>query len=881
MSQPHAEDDRTQSHIVIAEGAVIAHYRILERIGAGGMGEVYLAMDTRLERKVALKFLPAHRASDSDTRARFTREAQSAARLSHPNIVTIHEVGEHDGRPYIAMEYVPGHSLSHYCRDEKLSINEIVGLAIQMSEGLSRAHQLGIIHRDIKPANVVIDSEHRARILDFGLAAVEGAEALTKSGSTLGTIMYMSPEQAQGKKVDSRSDVFSLGVVLYELITGQAPFKREGDAATLQAIISDTPEPLARFRAQVPDELQRIVSKLIEKNVDLRYQTTSDAIADLKKLGGSGVLSPSQSTVAKRPQQHWRFIAIIGVLAVATAIFLRYRTSQEVTPSAASMTITPITNQGNVTSAAISADGNYIAYATADSTRQALWVHHLSSGGNVQLLDTTNATLLDLKFSPDGNFVYFRVIRSADLGDLYRIPVLGGRPHLVISDVWSKVTFSTHDGRMAFWRVKIPQIIPGIVTADADGSHEREWAADVAGDETMYTNVPAWSPDGKFMALAKAVDTPSLQAVLVTLDVATGKEASRIFGNWGGNISLDWLSANELILTGLQYSDPFDSQIWHVSYPQGTMRRITNGLNSYGEVSLTADGRKLSVVETDTRSSIWLVPIQDADHSKQILNGKYDGLGGLSWADNNSLVFFTRSANVYSLSRYFIDHRSQESVVKGEPIVYQPSASRLGQKMVYYEGDEHGFRISVCDLDGRNRQGLTKHAHVSWPNISSDGTWAVYCQYFQGHPRIVKTQIQGESSLFLDSTAAPQFRPCISPDGRWVAYYLLDMQSKGFQIAISPASGGKVEHLIDVPPSLDAGFTQLAWSLDGSSIYYQDLNNGVSNIWSQPVGGGAPSQVTHFTDLYINGFDISPDGKTLAVSRAKSTSDAVLIEGFQ
>lgn len=880
MSGSEIPDDRTQSHIDFSPGVIVAHYRILRKIGAGGMGEVFLALDTKLNRQVALKFLPVHRAGDSETRTRFTREAQAVAKLNHSNIVTIHEVSEFDGRPFIAMEYVTGHALNHYCRDEKLSLSDIMALAIQVADGLAKAHQMGIIHRDIKPSNLVMDADHRAKILDFGLAAVQGADRLTKSGSTLGTIMYMSPEQAQGKELDPRSDLFSLGVVLYELITGQVPFKRESDAATLQAILSDVPEPLARYRAQVPDELQRIVSKLMERDPGLRYQTASDVVADLRKLSGTHAPLRVHPVGAKRRQPLWIFLAILGVLVVAGALFLRYRVRPDMATAPIAMIITPITSEGNVTTAAISPDGSYMAYATSDSSRQKLWVHHLSSGGTVQLLDTTNAMPVDLRFSPDGNFVYFRFLRMADLGDLYRISVLGGRPHLVIPDVWGRVTFSPQDGRMAFWRVKIPQITPGIVTANVDGSDDREWAADVAGEETMYSNVPAWSPDGKFIALSKAAITPSQQVVLSILEFATGKEVSRISGNWASTLSLDWIPAGGLIVAGLQHSNPFGAQVWRVSYPEGTLRRITNDLNSYNDVSLTADGKRLSVVQTDTRAGVWLVPIHDVDHPKQILSGKYDGQGGLSWADSNSLVFFTRTANVYSLSRYFIDHKTQETIIKGEPIVYYPSVSRGGQMMVFYDAGEQYSRISLCDLDGLHRKSLTQPGEFRWPSISYDGTWAVYCEFIQGNPQIVKTQIQGGSSLLLDSTAASQFMPRISPDGHWVAYYLLDMQSKGIRIAISPSAGGSPVHLFEVPPSVDAGFTSLVWSVDGESIYYQDLKNGVSNIWSQPVRGGVPSQITHFTDLYICDFDVSPDGKTLAVSRMKSTSDAVLIEGF-
>ena len=280
-------EDNTRSFVPLKEGSIISHYRIIEKIGAGGMGEVYLAEDTRLNRRVALKFMPSHLASNENLRTRFTREAQAAAKLEHPNIVTIYEVGEFENRPFFAMQYVEGNTLDHYCRDEDLSVSRIIAIISEVSAGLSKAHRAGITHRDIKTSNIVVDREFHPKILDFGLAAIQGSEMLTRAGSTLGTVAYMSPEQAQGREVDHRSDLFSLGIVLYELIAGRTPFKRNNDAATLQAIINEFPEPLARYKSDVPPELQRLIDKILAKNPSERYQSAADLSADLLTISRS------------------------------------------------------------------------------------------------------------------------------------------------------------------------------------------------------------------------------------------------------------------------------------------------------------------------------------------------------------------------------------------------------------------------------------------------------------------------------------------------------------------------------------------------------------------------------------------------------------------
>ncbi|MBU8933956.1 MAG: protein kinase [candidate division Zixibacteria bacterium] len=299
MAADESHDDRTQSFVALTKGTDVSHYKIIEKIGAGGMGEVYLAEDTELDRKVALKFLSSHLCQDEDCRARFKREAQAVAKLNHPNIVTIFEVAEHNGRPFFAMEHVEGQSVREFSSDEDLPIERILDLGIQICEGLQDAHEKGVTHRDIKLSNILIDSHGRAKIVDFGLASVVGSDQLTKTGSTLGTIGYMSPEQVQGKEIDHRSDLFSLGVVLYELITKQNPFKRDIEAATLKAVCDDMVHPLARYRSDIPEGLQGVIERVLEKHVETRYQSAADLASDIKRVSIKG----SSSTSATKQHQ--------------------------------------------------------------------------------------------------------------------------------------------------------------------------------------------------------------------------------------------------------------------------------------------------------------------------------------------------------------------------------------------------------------------------------------------------------------------------------------------------------------------------------------------------------------------------------------------------
>ncbi|MGB2990230.1 MAG: protein kinase, partial [Candidatus Zixiibacteriota bacterium] len=323
-------------------GKTVSHYRVVRKLGEGGMGEVYLAEDTKLDRQVALKFLSEQFASDQNFKVRFKREAQAAAALNHPNIITIHEVAEYEDRPFIAMEFVEGESLKELTARKDLSVQKVIDLGIQISQGLAKAHQAGIIHRDVKPQNILIDKDGRARICDFGLAKLRREVMLTRTGTTVGTVAYMSPEQGQGKEVDQRSDIFSLGVVLYEMVTGQLPFKGEHEAAIVYSIVNETPEPLARYKANVPEGLESVVEKVLRKDRDTRYQSAADITADLKELQRQSTTAAtlsSKSALGVRKEKRSRAVPIVGVIlaaavAVIALLLLSSRTDVPAPPGA-------------------------------------------------------------------------------------------------------------------------------------------------------------------------------------------------------------------------------------------------------------------------------------------------------------------------------------------------------------------------------------------------------------------------------------------------------------------------------------------------------------------------------------------------------------------
>jgi TolB-like protein/Flp pilus assembly protein TadD/predicted Ser/Thr protein kinase len=348
MTQAADGEDEGRPSPGFSGGTVISHYRIIERLGAGGMGEVYLAEDTKLKRSVALKFLPDWLSSNKQARERLTREAQAASKLSHPNIVSIHAIEEVDALVFIVMEYVEGESLRELLQGVKLTIEKVLDLGIQIAEGLAAAHQAGVIHRDLKPSNILIDPDGRPKMADFGLARVKRDEKLTTAGLALGTLSYMSPEQVQGEVVDNRSDIFSLGVVLYEMITGHLPFKGEYEASILYSIVNETPEPLSEHRPAVPDSLQKIVFKCLEKDPSLRYQSTSEVIYDLRRIVEGGATGDQAGKRrGTRPRLAVILFAALFLAAAAIIIFgLIPRTLRYDIPQRKMLAVLPFDNLG-------------------------------------------------------------------------------------------------------------------------------------------------------------------------------------------------------------------------------------------------------------------------------------------------------------------------------------------------------------------------------------------------------------------------------------------------------------------------------------------------------------------------------------------------------
>jgi len=871
----------------------LLHYEILHLLGKGGMGDVYAAQDTKLGRRVALKVLPSEMAADPERRARFEREAKAVAALNHPNIVTIHSVEEADGVHFITMELVEGKTLSELIPKNGCQLSSLLDRAVAMTDAVSAAHRRGITHRDLKPDNVMVTDDGRVKVLDFGLAKLKGGgtddaaatrlagDAETAEGKILGTVAYMSPEQAEGKAVDARSDVFSLGIILYEMATGRRPFKGDTPVSTLSSILKDTPSSLTELNTALPRHLGRIVNRCLTKDPNRRYQTAVDLRNDLEGLkeeveSGELLLEGAVAGAGVGRFRGRRLAVGVAVLVVAV-IGIGYGLYRLVGLGAGTpanfqlMEMTRLSGKGGFASPAISPDGKYLAYIQEDEGGTGLWLLQISTASRVQIVPSSDVSVQTPTFSPEGDFVYY-VARAegAEFQTLYRVPVLGGPSRRVLDDVEGKISFSPDGSQFVFGR-SVGRQTDKLLVADVDGGNEREIASRTFPEE--YHRAAAWSPDGKVIAVAALTESDGSEYSLVEVPSEGGAERTISSRTWGHIENPAWLPGG----SGLVISESF--QLWEQPYPEGPARRITNDLNSYYGVSLTADGTSLVTSLTETDRALWVTSAGKAGEAERLTSGSSRvHYRGVSCAPDGRIVY---GATVGSASGLWITGKDGGKATQLTSSGARPSVSVDGRYVVFRSSDSTWNHIWRIDLDGGNPVQLTFGDGEDLPRCHPDGQSVLYLGDTSGGYTLYKVPIEGGEPVLLSDMTLVESYPAISPDGTKVAVKFYDESTDKTLTEILRIEGGESMGTLELE---DSGYqVALRWSPEGDALDHIVDEGEAANIWSRPLDGGASRQVTHFEagDEDINDFAWAPDGKTLAVLRQNTTWTVVLLKNFR
>ncbi len=793
-------------------GRTLSHYTITAKLGEGGMGEVYAAEDSRLQRRVALKFLPEEVADNREALERFTREAQTASGLNHPHICTIHDIDEHDGLAFIVMELLQGRTLADRIAGAPLTTDEIVKLGIQIADALDAAHAEGIVHRDVKPANLFVTQRGDAKVLDFGLAKPtrtrpaldSGAETmlaeehLTSPGTTLGTVAYMSPEQALGKELDRRSDLFSLGAVLYEMATRTQPFRGGATGAILNEIINNAPTPALRLNPELPDALGRILDKCLEKDPDLRYQSARELMADLKRLrrdSTKGVSVDSSATqpaarpveqpaeqpgaTAGRPDRGrpaWIPVALLALVAAALGWWLLPERDPQL-PSAP-LEITPFTNDGAWKAwPQLSPDAEKVAYVwwRDDAESADVYVKPLGLGTRPLRLTDSPAEEISPVWSPDGREVAFARIGEQGAA-IYLVPALGGQerklvdltgPSQSVSGYFLPVLSWSPDGKWLAFAEMGPEAGQAyIVRLSLDSLEKTRLTSPPEG--TLGDFYPAFSPDGTHLAFLRSGSATWGDLDVWVQPLAGGQPRRLTFGKYDSAAPLSWTPAGDEVV----YADTIwgSGTIYRVALQGGEPRQIPGiGQNT---AFLTVNGGRVVYQQRQTLApNIWRVPGRMAPAADRIPRQFVDSI----WTD------------------------------------LTPAYSPDGRKVAFQSRRGGHPNIWLCDQDGSNPVQLTR---------------------------------------FKTHTGTPRW----SPDGRSVVFDSLE--SGNWDLWVVDAEGGAPRQLTADPAEDGTPF----WSRDGRWIYFHSTRSGRAEIWKLPVDGGQPVQLTHDGGFYA---EESWDGQTL------------------
>jgi serine/threonine protein kinase len=913
----------------LAPGTLLGHYKLIRRLGQGGMGVVYEAADQKLGRRVAVKLLIEATRNDRSALERFWREARTASSLNHPGICTIYELTEAAESPFIVMELLEGNSLEKLSRGIPMPYPRLVELGGQLVDALDAAHRKGILHRDIKPANIFLTESGQVKLLDFGLAKLEDAakgaasdfpdhpdglaptavHSLTSSGSSVGTVAYMSPEQARGEELDVRSDLFSLGVVLYEMATGQHPFAGNTTAIVFDRILNQTPIAPTILNRELPPEFENILNKTLEKDRELRCQSAAELRADLRRMqrkSGSGPVavapliafagnvslpvSSGDDSVGMRPASsrqapvseitgsNRRLLPALAILLIAGAGVAGWRLWPRPIPFA-SVAVNQITNVGTIDRIALSADGRFLAEVKNEAGQRTLWVRNTVTNTDTQILGPFANEYVGLTFSPDGNYLYFTrgTPENSSLHALYAMPVFGGTPRQLVTDIDSAVSFGPDGNRFVYvkWTPERKDQYSELHLADKDGGN----------NQILYTTpelvgAPEWSPDGSRVAWLGSVGITG-KAALHLLDLSSKKMSTvpgaldiSLSADSSGYTTLAWLADNRHLIAIYRKRHTDRAQIGVLAASSGEFHPITNDVNAYSQLALSGDGRTLATVLTNVDSSVAYYKA-DGGVPSSITPSRINPLRitptTIAWPSDDHLLFTARGVGVGTIDS-----------VTGNLHTFDMGGAEIGgfvaacpDSHILVTGVPPGAaesRLFRMNADGGGLTQLTTNGVARAPSCSLDSKRVYYS--LRSGPQVALWSIPLDGGSPKELIQPGNFySAAISRDGSLAATNLLQQ----FKMTSTVTDLNNHHTVAIVPLEQSVFINYMHFSPDSRALVYPTARDGGNTLLSQPIDGSAPRALFEPVPEVLRDFAWSPSGRELAVMRLKSSSDVVLI----
>ena len=799
-------------------GRSILHYQIVETLGRGGMGVVYKARDTHLDRFVAIKVLPPEKVADPERKLRFVQEAKAASALNHPNIIHLYDIAEADGVQFIAMEFVAGETLDKMIGRKGLRLNDALKYAIQITDALAKAHSAGIIHRDLKPANIMVTENGLVKVLDFGLAKLaetatsefgetatvrETHSPLTEEGTVVGTAAYMAPEQAEGKKMDGRSDIFSFGSVLYEMVTGRRAFHGDSKMSTLSAIIKDDPKAVSSLTPDVPLDLEKIISRCLRKDPERRFQHMGDlkiALLDLEEESNSGKLSgvvPRRLPPGRRSQLGWIGGLIILLLVLAVGLWLRFH--RQATGAGLAAKTVPLTSYvGNECCPSFSPDGNQVAFVW-DGPKQDNHDIYVKLIGTEHAVRLTSDPAADDSpaWSPDGRYIAFLRQLPGSKAGVFLVPAIGG-PERKLAEVSvpEAAVVGAGFGGLSWlpdgkWLAVTDQ--NSIYALSLSTGEKRKLTYPPAG---QIDDTPAFSPDGRSLAFSRHSTLSASEIYLLALsgDLAPSGQPKQVTSKRQVSKSPVWTAnGREIIFASGPYIAPGESELWRMAVSGGAPQPLFTSARGLTP-AISRQGDRFAYSRLFSDLNIWRLQVPGPNR---------------------------KASGPVSLIASTYDEEAPQ---------YSPD----GTKIVFVSRRSGSSEVWVCGSDGSNTLQLTSLGATGSPHWSPDGRRIVFDSNAAGRFEIYVMDAGGGTPQRITQHKADDAVPSWSRDGRWI--YFVSNRTKEWQIWKMPAEGGEA-----VQVSKHGGHVAYE-SFDGKFVYF-GRTPGQTSIWRVPVGGGDETKV--------------------------------------